>query len=73
MTNDMRFQIECLTMELVEMLMDDYGWDISRALDVLYTSDTFRLLNDPETGLYFEGAVYVYSFLSKEIESGIAV
>lgn len=67
MTDDVRFLIECLTAELVERLINDYGWSIPRALDVLYTSDTFRRLNDPDTGLYYEGPVYVYSFLRDEI------
>lgn len=37
MTQDIQFQIECLAAELTEMLMAEYGWDIRRALDELYS------------------------------------
>ncbi len=70
MTQDIQFQIECLTAELAEMLMEKYGWDIRRALDELYTSSTYAKLNDPECGLYFESPVYIFQFLESEIETG---
>lgn len=70
MTHDMRFLIECLAAELTEMLMEEYGWDIRRAFDELYSSDTFAKLNDPECGLYYQGAVYIFQFLKSEIETG---
>ena len=70
MTADIQFQIDCLAIELTEMLMDKYGWDMKRALDELYTSETFGHLTDPECGLYYESPVYVFSFLQSEIETG---
>lgn len=70
MTQNIQFQIECLATELTEMLMTEYGWDIRRALDELYTSETFAKLNDPECGLYYHGAVYIFQFLKSEIETG---
>ena len=39
------------------------------ALDVLYTSETFDRLQDDETGMYYQSAGYVYSFLSNEIKT----
>lgn len=70
MNNDIQFQIECLATELTEMLMTTYGWDIKKALDELYSSETFKRLNEPECGLYYESAVYVFSYLKEEIEKG---
>lgn len=70
MTQDIQFQIECLATELTEMLMEEYGWDIRRALDELYASATFAKLNDPGCGLYYQGAVYIFQFLKSEIELG---
>ena len=70
MTQDIQFQIECLSAELVQMLMDEYGWDLRRALDELYSSTTFAKLNDPDCGLFYQGAVYVFQFLKSEIETG---
>lgn len=70
MNRDIQFQIECLASELTEMLMAEYGWDMRRALDELYRSQTFEKVNDPACGLYYQGAVYVFQFLKNEIESG---
>ncbi len=70
MNQDIQFQIECLSSELTQMIMEQYGWDMLKALDVLYGSKTFEKLNDPECGLYYQGPVYVFDFLKKEIETG---
>lgn len=70
MNHDIQFQIECLTTELAEMLVDKYGWDIVKALDELYSSETYSRLNDPACGLYYESPVYVFSYLQKELETG---
>lgn len=58
MSKDIQFQIECLSTEIINLLIEEYGWDIKRALDELYSSETFAKLNDPERGLYYESAVY---------------
>lgn len=70
MTQDIQFQIECLTSELTQMLIEEYGWDIKRSLDELYSSETFDKLNDPECGLYYQSPVYLFQFLKNEIETG---
>lgn len=70
MTQDIQFQIECLAAELTEMLMKEYGWDMRRALDELYSSATFAKVNDPDCGLYYQGGVYIFQFLKSEIETG---
>ncbi len=67
MSDDIQFQIECLSTELAEMLMDKYDWDMKHSLDVLYSSETFKKLCDPECGLYYQGAVYVFSYLQDEL------
>lgn len=72
MENDVQFLVECLSTELVAMLMETYGWDIKQALDELYSSETYKKLCDPKCGLYYQGAVYVFSFLKNEIESGVS-
>ena len=64
------FLVESLGKELIEMLMSDYGWDLQKSMDVLYSSETFAKLEDERSGLYYQGAIYVYSFLKQEIEKG---
>lgn len=66
----MQLQIEFLASDLTEMLMDEYGWDMPKALDELYNSKTFEKVNDPRCGLYYQGAVYIFSYLKNEIETG---
>ena len=61
---------EELTAELIEILMDEWGYGMQEALTVLYNSDTFSILQDPGTGLYYQSAGYVYSFLEEELKKG---
>ncbi len=68
-TKDKQFLIECLCNELVPMLMNEYGIDEQAAIEKLYRSRTFSKLEDPDTGLYYQGAVYVFEFLKEEFAS----
>ena len=70
MNKEKQFLVESLGKELIEMLMSDYGWDLQKSKDVLYSSETFAKLEDERSGLYYQGAIYVYSFLKQEIEKG---
>lgn len=70
MNRDMQYQVECLAADLIGMLMEQYGWDMLKSLDVLYGSETFAKVNDPKCGLYYQGSVYIFSFLKNEIETG---
>ena len=64
---DVQFQIECLTNELIIMLMDDYGLSMEHALDTVYGSNTYKKIERPSTGLYYQGAVYVMDMLKEEL------
>jgi len=70
MNDNIQFQIECLSTELVKMLMEKYGWDLKKSLDELYSSETYKRLCNPASGLYYEGSIYVFSYLENEIETG---
>ena len=62
--------IEELSNEIVEMLMEEWGYGMLQALEVFYNSDTFECLSNPATGLYYQSAGYVYDFLKKEMTLG---
>lgn len=64
---DRQFLIECLCEELVPMLMEEYGFMDMEAIGRLYQSNTFAIIEDPQTGLYYQGAVYVFEYLKEEI------
>lgn len=68
---DKQFLIECLAKELIDMLMEDYQWDMQKCMDVLYSSETFAKLEDERTGLYYQGSVYIYEYLKNELETGV--
>ena len=56
-----------LTEELVAILMEEKGLSIEEAFAVLYRSQTYARLSDPNTKLYFQSAGYVYSLLEDEL------
>ncbi len=56
-----------LTEELVAILMEEKGLSIEGAFAVLYRSQTYAWLSDPNTKLYFQSAGYVYSLLEEEL------
>jgi hypothetical protein len=60
---------EALIADLVELLTRDFDMSITEALDVMYGSEIYLKLCDPNTGLYFQCAQYVYSFLKSELQT----
>ena len=59
-----------LCVELAGFLMDVFHYTPEEAIDALYTSETFERLQDNNTGLYYQSAGYVYSFLQNELRNG---
>jgi hypothetical protein len=49
------------------MLMEEYGLTYMEAINMLYQSNTFTKIEDSQTGLYYQGAVYVFEHLKEEI------
>lgn len=64
------FLIEDISSEIIQILMEEWKYDMTQAMDVYYNSDTFERLSNPATGLYYQSAGYVYDFLKKEITTG---
>ena len=58
--------IDSLTKEIAAFIVEDEGLEYDEALRKLYTSTTFEKLSDKETGLYREGAAYVYQYYLEE-------
>ena len=68
--NDFQYMLECMERDLATLLVEKRGITIRQALSILYDSDTYRLLQNPNTGLYFQSPQYVYSYLQEEVEQG---
>ena len=67
-------QIECmiedLSSEIIRILMEEWQYNMTQAMEIYYNSDTFERLSDSTTGLYYQSAGYVYDFLKKELTTG---
>ena len=48
--------------------MEEYNIDMLKALDMIYTSTTFKKLKDSSTGLYFQSSRYVLELLKEEVK-----
>ena len=66
---DRQFQIECLTNELVAMLMEERSMTMEQAMDTVYSSHTFEKVERTSTGLFYQGSVYVMDMLREELEA----
>lgn len=66
---DRQFQIECLTNELVAMLMEERSLTMEQAMDAVYSSHTFEKVERTSTGLFYQGSVYVMDMLREELEA----
>lgn len=48
-------QIECmiedLSSEIIRILMEEWQYNMTQAMEIYYNSDTFERLSDPTTGL----------------------
>lgn len=62
-----QFQIECLTQELIVMLMEERSMTMEQALDAVYSSHTFQKVENFRTGLFYQSPVYVMDMLNEEL------
>ena len=60
--------IDSLTKEIAGFIVEDEKIEYDEALRKLYTSKMFEKLSDKETGLYREGAAYVYQYYLEEMQ-----
>lgn len=61
--------VDSITKEIAAFIVEDEHVEYDEALRRVYTSKLFEKLNDPETGLYREGAAYVYQHYLEEMSS----
>ena len=54
------------TANLCAWVSEKEGLAIKDAMRVVYSSKLYEKLQDPETGLYREGPVYLYDMLAEE-------
>lgn len=47
--------------EIIKLIVEKYKLSEQEAMDAFYKSETARALNDPETGLYGQSALFIFS------------
>ncbi len=58
--------IDSLTKEIAGFIVQDEKIEFDEALRKLYSSNIFEKLADKQTGLYREGAAYIYQYYLEE-------
>ena len=70
MTKETKFLLDTLTKNLVLKVMEEFGYSITDAMDVVYNSQLYDKVLDLETGLYYQSAGYNYDLLRNELLTG---
>lgn len=58
-----------LISQAIELIAQKYKLSVDEARDKFYKSDVIQLLDDDETGLYGESALYLLSLYEKHIQN----
>ncbi len=65
------YMVEVVVKELSLLLKEDKGIPLKDAISIVLNSDTYNLLLNPESALYYQSSRYVYSFLKNELEYAV--
>jgi len=66
---EFKFMTEAVTSDLIQMMMDKKHYTLSRAVEVVYSSNIYSALLRPASGLYAQSSGYVFSLLDKELSN----
>ena len=66
MSADQKYLFEAATADLSARVMEEEGVPLKEALRIVYDSALYQKLQNPDTGLYREGPVYLYDMLCEE-------
>lgn len=66
---DRQYLIECLSSDLIQMMMEERQIPLEDAMRIIYNSETYRKLEDERTGLYYQSPVYVMDYLKAELSN----
>ncbi|MBR5634112.1 MAG: hypothetical protein IKW78_02885 [Prevotella sp.] len=62
--------LDTLTKNLVLKVMEEFGYSVTEAMDVVYNSQLYEKILDLETGLYYQSVGYNYELLRNEFLRG---
>ncbi len=67
-TKEQKFLIDCIIADLALFLVEDDGMTVNDALNTIYNSDYYNLLNNLDTDLYLRGSLNNYHYLRRELD-----
>ena len=67
-TAQRNFLVNHVVDQLMESVIKDNGYDLTSALNTVYNSKVYRLLQDSEGELYTQSPSYLYELLKQEIQ-----
>ena len=70
MTPKQEFLVEGIVGDMAKWLMEERNLSLQTALNIIYNSRTFELLQNPSTGLCSESSAYNYDLLDSELKNG---
>jgi len=65
-----KFMVEDISADLIERLVSREHRSLKEAVDILYSSATYKALIRSETGLYSQSSGYIFQYLITEIKTG---
>ena len=68
---EFKYMTECITSDLIQMLMDRKQYTLPQAVEVVYSSNIYNALLRPTSSLYFQSSGYVFSLLEAEMNNSI--
>ena len=66
MNSEQQILLDGATSDLVECIIRYEGVTMPDALDMVYKSKLYQKMEEPLTGLYREGPIYLYDMLCEE-------
>ena len=69
-TQEQKLLIDGIIADLALFLVEDDGMTVNGALNTIYNSDYYNLLNNIDTELYLRGSLNNYHYLRRELDCG---
>ena len=66
---EFKFMVENTTSDLIQLLMNRTQYTLPNAVEVVYSSNIYKALLRPTSGLYAQSSGYVYSLLEDELKN----
>jgi len=66
---EVQFMRESVTVEVLKLIMQVQSLTMEQAMELLYSSRTYKRLDNEKTKLYTQSPIYVFDILQEETES----